>query len=144
MPPFNFWTLAQWLIENKKCAEGFRSSVSRSYYSAFHTAHAFLTRMGIAIPSKDKHVLVPDVLMYSGDAGLEGIGKKLDNLKTERNHADYDLGDADYESEENAILRLREAASIIAGINSCEADKIRYEQAKIGAIKRANLRIAGK
>ena len=148
MVPLNFWLFAEWLIENKKCPEGFRSSVSRAYYGALHTAIQFLEEMGIYIPSTDnKHDRVPDLLQHSGDAELIKTGERLKNLREERNRADYRLGERDVEAETFAKLRLQDAKNIISGINNCLTTKGkpngRFEQVRQLARKRADFLMRG-
>src|SRR5882724_1660193 len=56
MNPLAFYQLADWLIANRRSPDGYRSSVSRAYYGAFHSALQFLEEMGLHIPSTDnKH-----------------------------------------------------------------------------------------
>lgn len=148
MTPFDLYTLADWLIKNKPCPEGFRTSASRAYYGAFHTALRFLEEMGIAIPSgKNKHEVVPDILAFAADAAIVEAGAKLHGLRGERNRADYDLTDPDAQTQGFAELRLAECAQIIGVINTCRQGRhtpgTRYHAVKAAVQRWAQLLFMG-
>jgi hypothetical protein len=148
MKPFAFWQLADRLIQNEGCPEGFRSAASRAYYAAFHSASEFLTEMGVTIPrTANRHDKVPAILTGTGDPAIDAAGVKLGNLREERNRADYDLSDQDAETEVFARLRLNEASDIIAAINTCRLAKGdpggRYAKVELAARQQAAFLFTG-
>src|SRR5438309_992308 len=118
MLPFMFWSFADWILDNYKRPEGVRSAISRGYYAAFHAVKEFLEGMGITILTRiDGHKDVWDHLLLTGDAEMEKTGKSLSDLRSDRNGADYNLDEKQYESEPTARGRLEDARQIIASIN---------------------------
>lgn len=143
-----FYDLAEWLLKNKKCPEGYRSLVSRAYYGALHVALEFLAEMDIHVPrDQNKHEKVPDLLEHTRDTDLRKAGNKLSDLREERNNADYKIDKPEFETETFATQRLKDAGSVIAELNSCRLSKGnsggRFEKAKIEAKKRADLLFRG-
>jgi uncharacterized protein (UPF0332 family) len=148
MTPFAFFTLAEWLFDNKKSPEGFRSVVSRGYYAALHTALSLLSEMGVSVPrDANKHAKVPDLLEHTGDPDVRKAAAKLSNLCQERNKADYQLQDGSAETPTFAELRLRDASDIIATLQTFKLAKGaaggRFEKAAAGAKKQADFLFRG-
>ena len=136
MRPHDFWRLADRLIANEKNPEGFRSALSRAYYSAFLTAVDFLDAMKIALLGvASVHVELLNILGNTGDAALTSARDKLARLRDDRNAADYDLADKSVEGESNAQSRLADAFDVIAELNRCRLDAPRF--AAVGAATRA-------
>jgi len=149
MTPYEYYSLAQWLCTNRPTADGYRSAVSRAYYSALHHGLVLLAEMGIVVPAREnKHEKVPDILQHTADTAVCDAGYKLGLLRGERNRADYKLDDRDAESKNFAELRLTEAESIITTLNGCKLSKGtpggRFETAMNQAKKRAALLFLGK
>jgi uncharacterized protein (UPF0332 family) len=153
--PNDFRTIADWLLNNSPppngfCAPvGFRSSVSRAYYGAFHTAIQVLERMGITIPStSNKHDKAPDILEHTEDGPIMKAAEKLKNLREERNKADYNLSNKLVETQDFARLRLMEADSITSQLNtfltSSATTNGRFEKARVKAKKHADILFLGK
>jgi uncharacterized protein (UPF0332 family) len=91
MNPRDFLTLAYGLAAGTTEAE-WRSAVSRAYYAAFHAARQLLRDLGFRVPRGDQaHAYLWMRLSNCGDAGLVAAGQKLRDLRSDRNHADYDL-----------------------------------------------------
>jgi uncharacterized protein (UPF0332 family) len=148
MKPYDIYLLAQWLFDNKKCPEGFRSTVSRAYYGAFHTAISLLAEMEILVhKKKNKHELVPDLLQHTGDDTLVRVGEKLRDLKDGRNVADYELDDREAETSAFAAQRLTDAKDIIATLSTAKTSKGtvggRFEKSKAAAKKWADFIFLG-
>jgi uncharacterized protein (UPF0332 family) len=68
----------------------FRSAISRSYYSAFGIARAFLSHSGVSLPLKDTHKTLREEFKNSPDRTKKKIGLDLDRLWKERKDADYE------------------------------------------------------
>lgn len=71
----------------------YRSAASRAYYGAFHLVSSFLeeTSGEGVLHNHHGHRQVFDRLMATGDADLATAARLLDNLRHDRNKADYDL-----------------------------------------------------
>ncbi len=126
-----FFDFAQWVQScataapppNANCIRAScRSVTSRAYYGALHRAISLLDSIGIVIPAnKHKHTVVPDIFQNSGDNQIIEIGDWLETLREQRNEADYQLNLAFHETTNFAGLRLRDAAKIIARIQTLAA-----------------------
>lgn len=69
-----------------------RTAVSRAYYAAFHEARDFLTALGFQTPRADMaHAFLWRRLQNGGHVRLALAGSRLNQLRGERNQADYDL-----------------------------------------------------
>jgi uncharacterized protein (UPF0332 family) len=90
-----------------------RSAVSRAYYAAFHTARTVLEQCRFAVPRAEgahQHLILR--LQNSGHPDIEDAGRKLEEPRRARNHADYDLGRP--QDQAIALLRVQVAADLIA------------------------------
>jgi hypothetical protein len=145
MKAIDYLLLAEWLIEHRRSPDGFRTSVSRSYYAALHTSIELLTKMAVAIPNdRNKHEVVPDLLEHTDDTDIRYVGGMLSDLRGHRNKADYSLQEPKAETEECARLRLKEARDVVAKLNSCKLNKAKFDKAALGAAKRASVLFLGK
>jgi uncharacterized protein (UPF0332 family) len=88
----------------------YRSAISRAYYAAFHVAADALAGIGHSPGSGDgSHKKVVIYLQQSGDEGLDSAAKTIDQMRTMRNHADYDMKNLDVEELSN-VRRTAEMA----------------------------------
>lgn len=72
--------------------ENVRSSVSRSYYAAFGEVRLFIeNETGHRLSTANVHATVLDLLAAHPDKGRNILGSDLNNLRSTRNKADYDL-----------------------------------------------------
>jgi uncharacterized protein (UPF0332 family) len=87
----DFLTLANALaVETTEAA--WRTAVSRAYYAAFHASRLLLRDLGFRVPRADQaHAFLWMRLSNCGDGHLEAAGQKLQDLRGERNKADYDV-----------------------------------------------------
>jgi uncharacterized protein (UPF0332 family) len=109
----DFFAAAESLSKGTTPAE-MRSSISRAYYGAFHTARDLCCSVGIALPkTADCHVKVSQILGNSGDQDVVKSASKLSSLRDVRNDADYDLTDSRPEKKNYVILQLKAADDII-------------------------------
>jgi len=68
-----------------------RTAVSRAYYGAFHVGCDLLRGLGFDIPKADRaHAYVGLRLMNSSDDNVSEAGRRLAELRSRRNQADYD------------------------------------------------------
>ena len=86
-----FLTLAQQLSVARTEAS-WRSAVSRAYYAVFHVAKRLLEDLGFAVPRADRaHAYLWLRPANCGDAQVEQAGSELNELRRDRNWADYDI-----------------------------------------------------
>jgi uncharacterized protein (UPF0332 family) len=69
-----------------------RSAISRAYYAAFHVAREFLIRLGFRVATGDRaHAYLWLRLSNTKDPVADACGQLLQDLRSRRNTADYDL-----------------------------------------------------
>ena len=85
---------------------------------------------------------MPDILQNSGDAKIVACGEKLNDIREDRNRAEYRLADKTAETEKFARTRLANAGDIIAAMTSFRSakgqDSGRFEAVRIAAKNRAD------
>ena len=87
----DFLTLAQTLATSGTEA-AWRSAISRAYYGAFHVARELLENLRFVVPRGDQaHAYLWLRLYNCGDPQVGRAGSELNQLRGERNRADYDL-----------------------------------------------------
>jgi hypothetical protein len=87
----DFLTLAQQLAAAPTEA-AWRSAVSRAYYAAFHVARQLMEDLKFAVPRADRaHSHLWLRLSNCGDPQVVAAGRNLNDLRRDRNWADYDL-----------------------------------------------------
>ncbi len=117
MEPRQFLYLAERLAEHGAYPVEFRSAISRAYYAAFHFGLILLREMGFSIvQNASAHEEVYQHLNYSGDDELAKAASKMNDLRTRRNHADYELNRSDVERKKNARMLVQQAARLIETI----------------------------
>src|SRR2546423_12057716 len=86
----DFLPLADTLANGTTEAE-WRSACSRGYYAAFHVARKLLLSLGFRVPQADRaHGDLWLRLSNAGVADVQRAGRLLNDLRRERNRADYD------------------------------------------------------
>jgi uncharacterized protein (UPF0332 family) len=91
LSPREFLETAEELAVGEREAD-WRSAVSRAYYAAFHLGRLVLGRCGFAVPDSDVcHPFVWMRLANSGRPDIRDAGETLNELRRQRNRADYDL-----------------------------------------------------
>jgi uncharacterized protein (UPF0332 family) len=106
-----FLTLADaW---SRGATEGeWRSAVSRAYYAAFHEARRLLRDLGFQAPRGDQaHAFLWLRLSNCGEPQLIRVGMDLNDLRRDRNRADYDL--AQNVSRADAVASVQRARRIV-------------------------------
>ena len=107
-------------LANSDVEADLRTSVSRSYYGAFHQGLEFLERCGIQLPhSADAHEKLKWCFYHSADETAKDASRKLDTLRAERNLADYNLRHAKFQRKRNALVALSAAQAIVNALSLC-------------------------
>jgi uncharacterized protein (UPF0332 family) len=115
--PRHFQYLAERLSERGTHPAEFRSAISRAYYAAFHLGLNNLKEMGFPIvQNQQAHGEVYRHLNNSRDRELVIAASMMNDLRTKRNHADYELDRLDVEEKKNAKMLVRQAARLIEAI----------------------------
>ena len=79
-------------LQNSNDEASLRTSVSRSYYAIFNLVKDFLNSKGIKLPAAAQaHEKAQQYLFNSGVDEAEDLADELDNLRKNRNDADYEL-----------------------------------------------------
>lgn len=98
-----------------------RSAVSRAYYAAFHVARDFMTSLGFVTPRAElAHAFLWRRLGNCGLAPLALAGSRLNQLRGERNRADYDLNSDLTKKDTQAAVKS--AAMVIATLQAVSPD----------------------
>ena len=99
-----------------------RTAVSRAYYAAFHEARDFLTALGFQTPRADMaHAFLWRRLQNCGHVRLALAGSRLNQLRGERNQADYDLH-RDL-ARDDAAAAVKSAAMIFDTLHGLSTDE---------------------
>lgn len=122
----DFKIIASSLVDAGKRPEDFRTSISRSYYAAFHVGSEVLRNMKIPLPNSSKaHDDLSNLLSNCNDMTLSKAGSQLDSLKSDRIKADYKLDNLDIETKNKAEIAYKQADRIIQILDGCNCDKER-------------------
>ena len=98
MDPKAFLDFAQSLIKGKN-EEHFRTSVSRSYYGLYNHIALSLESMGHPLPpDANGHKKAVHYLRNCNVKAVEDIASPLEDLRLERNSADYDMNLQDFDN----------------------------------------------
>ena len=114
MNPKEFQYFASGLVEHGVFASEFRTAISRSYYAVYNLGISLLKEMDFIIPvDSNAHKAVYYHFNNSGDSLLIEVATKIDDLRTKRNHADYDLDRPYVEKKQNAKAIVHSADRLI-------------------------------
>ena len=116
-----FLALADRLAQGTSQAE-WRTAISRAYYAAFHVAAERVEQMGFRVPRKTEqiHVYVARRFGNAGIANVSSAGSDLNDLRTDRNRADYEK--ATVITAANAADSVDIARRIIAVLDDLRKD----------------------
>ncbi len=121
----DFLPLADTLAKGSSEAE-WRTACSRGYYAAFHVARQLLLALGFRVPQGDRaHGYLWLRLSNAGEPQVQRAGRFLNDLRRERNHADYD--------EHRTIIRgiaaqcVQRAEDIIQALDAAAIEPIRTQ-----------------
>ena len=118
----DFQALAVDLAEFGWRSSHFRTAIGRAYYAAFNIGAEFLRAQQLNVPRSGwGHKYVSRALGSSGNLSVRRAGQQLNDLRTQRNRADYDMRREDVEKRATARLNVAQAARIIAVLDSLPA-----------------------
>ena len=124
MNPSQFCDVAGFLLAAKPTdPASVRSAVSRTYYALYHVVAERLVAAGIRLPIKraECHELVFRILAGAGADELKTIALSLNDLRHQRNRADYEMDDPRIESAARAKITLEGTRTRISRFNTlCE------------------------
>ena len=121
----DYLTVARTLAGGTTEAE-WRSASSRAYYAAFHVARLLLLDLRFRVPQADRaHAYLWLRLSNAGHAGTMKEGRRLGQLRRERNWADYD--DHRTITQATAIQNVREAEKIIQALDAAAVEPVRTQ-----------------
>lgn len=121
----DFLSLAKTLLNGITEAE-WRSASSRGYYAAFHVARQLLLNLGFRVPLADRaHGYLWLRLSNAGVPDVRNAGSLLNDLRRERNRADYD--DQRAMTQAMALQHVRFAEEIIKALDAARVDPIRTQ-----------------
>jgi hypothetical protein len=111
MEPKAFIDLAQSLVDQNDPSEAaIRTSVSRSYYGLYNLLSSFFKDNGFQLPgAAEAHKIVYRELYSCGIPSVREIAEFLQELRQERNKADYRLELAEYAEDRPAKMSLIKA-----------------------------------
>jgi hypothetical protein len=81
-------------------------------------------------------------LDQTGDAIIEEVASELNDLRSDRNDADYQLNKTDVQNESTATLIVERARDLITRLRDCRNDPTRYDRVK-NAIRARHLILRG-
>lgn len=124
MNPADNLALAQFLEKPPKSAPpeaAIRGSCGRSYYYAFAAVRDVLLAAKFSVPRDGTgHSVVITLLKNSADADIRAAGGVLDQLRTTRNSADYDVGSIAPKgipfSKYRAQVSIAQAGSVVSAV----------------------------
>jgi uncharacterized protein (UPF0332 family) len=137
----DFLSLARTLT-NQGTEPARRTAISRAYYAAFHVARDWLESLGFVFPDSDRsHAYLWLRLQNCGEAAVEDAGRDLQDLRSERNVADYDLHlpvtavrAATAIQESTVIIRALDAANVEPTRSRIRDEVKRYERVVLGVV----------
>ena len=109
----------------------FRSAVSRAYYRVFHFAVEVLSQYGVSIPQNPeaRNQAVLHFQKTRNEIAMEAA-RRIGDLRTERNTADYKLNNKKYSKMNNAKLCVEDAYNAIQVLEKCLEEPSRTELKK--------------
>lgn len=121
----DFLSLANTLAKGTTEAE-WRSACSRGYYAAFHVARQLLLDLGFQVPQADRaHGYLWLRLSNAGVAEVMKAGSLLNDLRRERNRADYD--DRRITTQGMADQSVRFAEEVIQALDAAAVEPTRTQ-----------------
>jgi uncharacterized protein (UPF0332 family) len=106
----------------------YRSAVSRAYYGAFHLVIDFLREFDVEIVKNHTgHVEAYRALFQTNHSMAVRAARMLEDLRGDRNVADYHLEKQTFDNPRNAMDRVEMAAEIKSCLNQCRREPDRSE-----------------
>ena len=121
----DFLPLADTLAKGTTEAE-WRSASSRAYYAAFHVARQLLLALNFRVPQADRaHGYLWLRLSNAGVIAVQAAGSLLNDLRRERNRADYD--EHRTISQSLATQNVRFAEDVIRELDAAMVEPVRTQ-----------------
>ncbi len=121
----DYLTLASNLQGGATEAE-WRSAISRAYYASFHMARLLLLDLGFRVPHADRaHGYLWLRLSNSGHSETAIAGRRLSQLRRERNWADYD--DRRAITRNFTVQGVQWAREIIQSLDTASIEPVRTQ-----------------
>jgi uncharacterized protein (UPF0332 family) len=99
-----------------------RSAVSRAYYAAFHCARLRAEAEGESIPEKgEAHGTVIRYFRLSSDRDRKDIARALEQLRDDRNEADYQTASSVASNARDILLQTQRVLKMIAALPPVKA-----------------------
>jgi hypothetical protein len=118
-----------------------RTAINRAYYAAFNYAVEVLVQWGCTFPSTAEcHREVRETLANSTDPSLQRSSKRLSDLYSWRERADYQMADVWSESQTNANAAVNIASNVITAIESVKTGPDAVRKAVETAVQKWNTR----
>lgn len=123
----DFLEVAKTLIRSKFEAS-LRSAISRAYYALFNSAAQFLMDLGFSIDKgPGVHGTIRDRFYHSGTEQLIDFAQTLDELRTRRNKADYDMISKEFQNQAMCVLNVAGAELAIKHLTNCNKEPLRSQ-----------------
>lgn len=132
MDPREYCHLAGFLAARQDLAST-RSAVSRAYYSLYHVVTDFLVDQGIRLPEKraEIHETVYRILFNCNDDQLKVIATELNDLRVQRNIADYEMKDDHVLTARTARVLVEKTHRAIERFDNLRQDDVRMSGARL-------------
>ncbi len=113
----------------KSQSEAFlRSAISRAYYALLNVASQFLIRLGFVVQrGPAKHGQVYAWLFNCGVDKMVDFARLLDELRTRRNEADYDMDSKEFQNNVICSLRVAKAELALKLLAECDKTSLRQQ-----------------
>ncbi len=134
----DFCVLAGFLATRTDAA-ACRSAISRAYYSLFHVIYQYMISSSVPMPKKSAecHDKVYKLLFNCQDEDLKKIALRLNDLRSRRNEADYDLKASGVEMPGTARTLVEMAKRATESFDRYCQDTPKIDLAMIAARKHA-------
>ncbi len=128
-----FLDLAHSLSNQSSDEAALRTSVSRSYYGLHHFLTQFILKEGFSLPkSEKKHDIVFQDLHNCTVVEVRIIAKFLDDLRDERNDADYELQLTKFQHPNIAVMLFLKAKMAYADFQKLTSSRKKCRQISNG------------
>ena len=105
-----------------------RSAISRAYYALLNSAVELLTGLGFSVEQgPGKHGQVRNRLSNSGVAQLVDFSHIFDELRTQRNAADYNMKSKEFQNQPICALRIAKTELAIGLLTECNKEPLRSQ-----------------
>jgi uncharacterized protein (UPF0332 family) len=122
MEPLDFLPVADKLKDSSNEAER-RTAVSRAYYAVFNFVKSYLVQNRIPFSSSGEHGQLTRYLFNSGIKEVEQLSRMIDDLRTDRNEADYNMDSTRF-NQNTCILLYLKAQKVIEVFQRCKGRNI--------------------